>query len=381
MSAAGAASGERVSVIIPAFNAETTIRETLECASSQTHAEIEIFVVDDGSTDGTADAIADHARLDPRIRLIRQANAGVAAARNAGLARATGRYAAWLDADDLWHPGKIAAQLSVFRAAPERLGLVYTGYRLVDAGGVIQPNFRTLADVSGPTLCRQIGTTYFTNVSSVMAPADLARDCGGHDPRLRAEGIEGAEDFLLQLRLAARAPVGMCPEAFVAYRIHGANMSRAIGRAARSNIRVLDWIAQEVPDVPERVFRLGRGRMAGFALQMIRAGDVVGGLRLLGRLGRGQPRETAVTLALILRWIAEGLTGRGRRDPAIGEPFHGADPTTVPWQGHMLIRDADLERLMADDRDRLIRTATGDPEERVALQEPSGRPAPFGGDA
>ncbi len=290
MTADRRAAEEKVTVIIPAYNAEATIRETLDGVSAQSHAALEIFAVDDGSSDGTADAIADLARLDGRIRLIRQANAGVAAARNAGLAQATGHYAAWLDADDLWHPDKIAAQLDVFRTAPEPLGLVYTGYRLVDPRGVIRPNFRTLADISGHTLCRQIGTTYFTNVSSIMVPVDLARRCGGHDPRLRAEGIEGAEDLLLQLRISARAPVGMRPEAFVAYRIHGANMSRAIGRAARSNLRVLEWIAEETPDVPDHVFRMGRGRMAGFALQMIRAGDVSGGL---ASACRARSRSTA----------------------------------------------------------------------------------------
>jgi glycosyltransferase involved in cell wall biosynthesis len=359
MEADRGATGEKVTVIIPAFNAEATIRETLDSVSAQSHGALEIFAVDDGSSDGTADAIADLARLDGRITLVRQVNAGVAAARNAGLALASGRYAAWLDADDLWHPDKIAAQLDVFRAAPEPLGLVYTGYRLVDASGVIVPNFRTLADVSGHTLCRQIGTTYFTNVSSIMAPVDLARRCGGHDPRLRAEGIEGAEDLLLQLRISARAPLGMRPEAFVAYRIHGANMSRAIGRAARSNLRALEWIAREVPEVPDFVFRLGRGRMSGFALQMIRAGDVSGGLRLLFQLFRGQPRETAVTLGLILKWLADDSAGRHVRDTAVGKAFVEADPGTVPWHGHMLIRGSDLGRLIDADRERLGGSSMG----------------------
>jgi hypothetical protein len=116
---------------------------------------------------------------------------------------------------------------------------------------------------------------------------------------------------------------------------------------------VLEWIAEETPDVPEHVFRTGRGRMAGFALQMMRAGDVSGGLRLLAALGRGQPRETAVTLGLILRWVAQGAIGRHPGDPAIGTPFREADPTTVPWQGHMLIRVRDLDRLNAADRRRL----------------------------
>ena len=118
--------GTLVSIVIPAFNCARTIAETLGSAQGQTHAELDIIVVDDGSTDGTAEIVARHAAADPRIRYLRQANSGVAAARNHGIAEARGPYVALLDADDLWHPTKIAAQLRRFEERGPATALVYT---------------------------------------------------------------------------------------------------------------------------------------------------------------------------------------------------------------------------------------------------------------
>jgi hypothetical protein len=334
-----------VSVIIPAFNAEATLGETLRSVFAQTHQRLEILAVDDGSTDGTAALVESLARTEPRLSLIRQANAGVAAARNAGLAQARGDYVAWLDADDLWRPTKIAKQLAVFAAAPKPLGFVYTGYRLIDADGRVIRNPRTLADVSGATVRRQIATTYFTNVSSIMAPRGLAQALGGHDPRLRGWGIEGAEDLLLQLRLALRAPAGCVREALVGYRMHGANMSRAVARAARSNEKALALIAEEAPYIPAWVFRQGRARMVGFAFQIALAGDVRGGAALMARLAAGQPREVAAMLLRIAGWVAREAAGLRPADPELGRPFAEADPTTAPWEGHMLLSDRLRRRL------------------------------------
>lgn len=334
-----------VSVIVPAFNAEATLAETLHSVLGQAHRDLEILVVDDGSSDGTAALAADLARTEPRLTLIRQENAGVAAARNAGLARARGAYVAWLDADDLWHPAKIERQLAVFAASTVPLAFVYTGYRLIDAAGVVLRNPRTLADVSGATVARQIATTYFTNVSSIMAPRALAQRLGGHDPRLRAWGIEGAEDLLLQLRLALCAPVGCVREALVGYRMHGANMSRAVARAARSNERALALIAEAAPDIPDWVFRQGRARMIGFAFQTMLAGNVGAGAALLARLFVGQPRDVATMLLRIAGWVLRDAAGLRPADPEVGRRFSEADPATAPWEGHMLLPDRLRERL------------------------------------
>ncbi|MDF2765542.1 MAG: glycosyltransferase family 2 protein, partial [Rhodospirillales bacterium] len=117
-------SGPLVSVVIPAFNAERFLARTLDSVSRQTYSALEIIVVDDGSLDGTAGIVRQQAALDPRVRLIRQENAGVAAARNRGIAESDGCFVAPLDADDLWHPQKIELQLRRFEERPSA-GLVY----------------------------------------------------------------------------------------------------------------------------------------------------------------------------------------------------------------------------------------------------------------
>ncbi|MGQ5702080.1 glycosyltransferase family 2 protein [Sandaracinobacteroides sp. A072] len=342
-----------VSVIIPAWNAEATLAETVASVSAQTHRAIEILIVDDGSTDGTAALAHRLAAGDGRISVIAKANGGVATARNAGLARARGTWAAWLDADDLWHPDKIARQLEAARSAEAldqgRPAFVYTGHRLIDEEGRILPNPRTLADISGETLCRQIATTYFTNVSSIMAPVDLARACGGHDPILRQSGVEGAEDLLLQLRLAMRGPAAFVPQALVGYRMHGANMSRSVARAARSNLMALDLVAREAPEVPAWVFGLARARTFGFALQIAAAGSPAAALGHLRAILPGQPLQVVRQALRSLAWVAGAALGARPRDPALGQSFLAADPATVPVEGHMLLATRDRHWLKAAD--------------------------------
>src|SRR5437764_1165613 len=99
-----------VSILVPAFNAEATLAETLQSALASSYANLELVLVDDGSADASA-AIADRfARDDLRMRIFRQAHRGVSAALNFGLAQVRGDFVARLDADDLWHASKLAKQ-------------------------------------------------------------------------------------------------------------------------------------------------------------------------------------------------------------------------------------------------------------------------------
>src|SRR6186713_1391152 len=100
---------ERVSVIIPAYNAEPFIRDSVSSALAQTHRDLEVIVVNDGSTDGTKDRLRE---FGDRIRVHEQANKGLPGARNAGAGLSTGSWIAFLDADDLWMPEKIERQLA-----------------------------------------------------------------------------------------------------------------------------------------------------------------------------------------------------------------------------------------------------------------------------
>src|SRR3954471_2818785 len=105
-----------VSVVIPTYNRASLIAESLDSVFAQTYPRLEVIVIDDGSTDGTENAVAPY--LD-RIIYVRQKNQGLAGARNAGFAKASGEYIAWLDSDDLWNPEKTALQLAYLRKRPD----------------------------------------------------------------------------------------------------------------------------------------------------------------------------------------------------------------------------------------------------------------------
>jgi len=127
--------GPVVSVVVPAFNAAATIEETLQSISQQTHRNLEVIVVDDGSSDDTAALVRRHSVRDPRFRVISQPNGGVASARNAGVRASHGEFVAFIDADDLWHPTKIAKQAAALLAGGPETALVYSPFRVIDSAG------------------------------------------------------------------------------------------------------------------------------------------------------------------------------------------------------------------------------------------------------
>ncbi len=114
----------RVSVVVPAFNVKAFIAEAIRSVESQGVPAVEILVIDDGSRDGTADYVEEHF---PAVRLFRKANGGSATARNVGLREARGEYIAFLDADDVWLPGKLKAQLDYFETHPD-IAMLGTGF-------------------------------------------------------------------------------------------------------------------------------------------------------------------------------------------------------------------------------------------------------------
>ena len=108
-----------VSVITPAYNAVAFIAQTIEAVRAQTFEDWELVIVDDGSTDGTTDLIAEYQDRDGRIRLLHQANAGPSAARNHAMRQARGEFFAFLDSDDTWDPEYLERQLALFREYPD----------------------------------------------------------------------------------------------------------------------------------------------------------------------------------------------------------------------------------------------------------------------
>ena len=271
-----------VSAVVPAFNAASTIDRTLASIRAQTHRELEIIVVDDGSTDLTANHVLAHARKDPRIRLVQQANGGVAAARNRGIAESRSRYIAPIDADDLWHHDKIARQLAVLQSDCN-LGLVATAYAVIDRAD------RIIADVGGTMpeqlrlqdLCRR---NFIGNGSSALMRRELVERLGGYDPGLRASDAQGCEDLKLYLEIAEHAELAFIREPLTAYRRGPGAMSRN----AREMLRSFDLVAEDLgsrrPDL-RRYLNAHRVYMLCWLIG--------------GTLRSGQPREVA--------WLGKNL--------------------------------------------------------------------------
>jgi len=133
-------SGSLVSVVVPTYNRAYCLAQTLDSIFAQTHGDLEVLLVDDGSTDGTRELVDGRYGNEPRLRYLHQSNAGVSAARNLGLAQARGDYIALLDSDDTWLPWKLEVQIACLRRFPQA-GMVWSDMEGVDAEG--QPAFPT----------------------------------------------------------------------------------------------------------------------------------------------------------------------------------------------------------------------------------------------
>ncbi|WP_026190571.1 glycosyltransferase family 2 protein [Methylobacterium sp. WSM2598] len=252
-----------VTVVIPAYNAEKTIEATLVSVRSQSHRDLEILVVDDGSTDRTTAIVARHAALDARIRLIRQANGGVARARNEGIAQARGAFVAPVDADDLCSPDRIAKQLVAIEAAGADAALAYTWSAQIDERGIIivadwKPAHEGRAYEA---LCTM---NFIGNGSATLMRTAAVREVGGYDASLRDRGAQGCEDWALYLAISRKYNFALVPEFLTGYRQASDNMSsnhrrmyksfllvardhlrRDAGSAAllrEANVNVLSWL-------------------------------------------------------------------------------------------------------------------------------------------
>jgi len=194
----------RVSVVVPAWNAEAFIARTLESALSQTYHDLEVIVVDDGSTDGTARIVSS---FGPPVSLVTGPRRGVSMARNVGIRAASGEAVAFLDHDDLWEPDKIRRQVEVLRQDP-RAGLVFTQAR-VERSGTVTEIF-PLIDDPGVFLARAWENLVHWNyipMSAVMVRRTsleaVSTAEGPFDPRYSL-----SEDWDLWLRLARSLPEG-----------------------------------------------------------------------------------------------------------------------------------------------------------------------------
>lgn len=249
-----------ISVVIPAYNAERWVARTLESALAQTYHNLEIWVVDDGSIDHTATVVDQIVQRDSRVRLIQQANAGVAAARNRGIQAATGAWIAPLDADDLWYPDHLAQQVACAQAASPHVGLIYAWSIDIDAEDQILNGFHA-AEISGKVYSTLLCHNFLGNASCTLIRRSVLLALGGYDPQFQAQQVYGCEDWDLYLRVAAVAEFQVVPQFSVGYRKLTTSMSYQFDRMAQSHALMLEKVRQQHPDLPPLLYRLSRSSL------------------------------------------------------------------------------------------------------------------------
>jgi teichuronic acid biosynthesis glycosyltransferase TuaG len=210
-----------VSVVTPAWNAGRFVAETIASVRAQTLADWEMWVVDDASSDDTAAVVERIAAGDPRVRLVRQrANAGPAQARQAALDRAGGRFLAFLDADDLWLPEKLARQTAFMRATPTALS--YTSFRRISEDGAVVGARRPIP----PSLTH---AQLLRNSAIATLTAMVDREVAG--PIAMAD--VGYDDFALWLSILRTGHIARgLDEDLARYRVRGGSVSSRKLRAA-----------------------------------------------------------------------------------------------------------------------------------------------------
>lgn len=213
-----------ISCIVPVFNGERYLAEALESIFAQTHRPIEIIVIDDGSTDGTPDVAA---RFKSSIKYIRQTNAGPPAARNRGLSEAESDFIAFLDADDLWHPEKLARQLRQFEThANLDVSIAYIQNFWV--AGLKDEEARLRREASSET-----GPGY--GMQTMMIRRQLCDRIGGLDSNfLHRDAI----DWLLRASDQG-AEIDILPQVLVYRRIHEHNLSRRRSSVDREDLLMI----------------------------------------------------------------------------------------------------------------------------------------------
>jgi glycosyltransferase involved in cell wall biosynthesis len=220
----------RASIIIIVYNGEQYIVRAVESALGQTVADIEVIVVDDGSSDGSAARVG---RIkDSRLRLVRQNNQGPSAARNAGIREAKSDWVAFLDCDDWWTPDKLEHQLATTAQSPD-VGLVYSGATtLLEDGSVVS---EAVPRLRGAVLEQLLLGNYITgSSSSVLIRRDVLSELGG----FRSD-IHYGEDWDLWLRIAARYRIEMVPQPHVYLLSHRDSQGMQVTRLRDSCLRLL----------------------------------------------------------------------------------------------------------------------------------------------
>lgn len=223
-----------VSIVVPAYNAEKTILETIQSIQAQTFADFELIVINDGSTDRTLEILS--TVEDPRLKVFSYENGGLPVARNRGIQQSTGQFISFIDADDLWTADKLEAQLTALEQHP-KAGVAYSWTSFIDENSQFLYT-RDPLPYTGDVYPRLLIENFISSGSNILVRRALIEAAGEFDPALKS-----AEDWDYYLRLAARAEFVLVPQYQILYR-----------RSSQSMTSKVDVMEQYILTVTERAF-------------------------------------------------------------------------------------------------------------------------------
>ena len=227
-----------ISVIIPIYNGEKTIKQTIESVLNQTFADFELIAIDDGSQDGTLDIVSQI--QDSRIKVFSYPNAGVNVSRNRGFKHASGEFISFLDDDDLWTPDKLEAQYKALQNHP-KAGVAISWTDWIDESGNIIGRGGYVS-WEGDALARMLLNDFVESGSNALIRKQAFIEVGGFD-----ESLTHAEDWDMWLRLAARYHYTTVPKVQILYRIAANSVSSNVFKMEAGSLQVIERAYANAP--------------------------------------------------------------------------------------------------------------------------------------
>ncbi|NJN08500.1 MAG: glycosyltransferase [Richelia sp. RM1_1_1] len=227
-----------ISVIIPAYNAAKTIQETVMSVLNQTFSNLELIVINDGSQDSTLEVLS--SIKDSRLQVFFYENAGISMARNRGIERASGEFISFLDADDIWTPDKLEAQLTALEKNPQA-GVAYSWVDYIDEyGNFFHPGNHIT--INGSAYEKMLVQNILENGSNPLIRREALTEVGGFDSSLTP-----TEDWDMWLRLAQHYDFVTVPSVQILYRISSRSASTNIVKMENSCLKLIEKSFKNAP--------------------------------------------------------------------------------------------------------------------------------------
>lgn len=239
----------KVSVIVPAYNVSTYIADALKSLERQSFKEFEVLIVDDGSTDDTAEIVQTFCQRDSRFRLLQKPNGGLASARNYGIRQARGEYIALLDGDDIYEPDKLITHVIQLDRS-SKIGVVYSASRAIRDDG--KPTFMVLSGkpIKSDPLVALLCKNFVGHGSNAVFRRSIFEEVGGFD-----ETLPSCEDVDFWLRIAATRhwDFYLVPEVLCGYRVRPSGLSFNVQQMQHSRETAIESAYQRSPELVKPV--------------------------------------------------------------------------------------------------------------------------------